>query len=132
MTDRFVLSDRERDAVLRLDAVQRYNYFIKRVADWEAAWGLWNDGWALAGDEDKRTGFPLWPAREYAQACAVEDWTPYRPKRIALADLMSELLVRLQEEGVLVAVFPIPSGKGMLVEPREVAASLCAECQQYE
>lgn len=132
MRDRLVVSDKERDAVLKLDAAQRYSYFIKRVADWEAAWGLWDDGWALVGDDDGRTGFPLWPAREYAEGCAAGEWAAYRPEQIALTDLMSELLVRLRDDGVLVGVFPTLANKGMLVEPNEVAAGLRAECRQYE
>ena len=132
MVDRLVVSDKEMKAVLGLDAAKRHSYFIKRVADWEAAWGLWDDGWALVGDDEGRTGFPLWPAREFAEACAAEEWAAYRPERIALADLTGELLVSLREDGVLVGVFPTPSSKGMLVEPSELAASLLTECQQYE
>ena len=132
MADRLVVSDQERNAVLRLDAAQRYAYFIKRVVDWEAAWGLWDDGWALVGGDDGQTGFPLWPAQEYAQACAIGEWATCRPEQIALSDLTSELLVRLREDSVLAAVFPTPSSKGMLVEPDELTASLRAECEDYE
>ena len=118
--------------MLRLDAAQRYSYFIKRVADWQAAWGLWDDGWAMVGDDDGRTGFPLWPAREYADACASGEWAAYRPEQISLADLTSELLVRLREGGVHVGVFPTSSSKGLLVQPNELATSLRAECDRYE
>ena len=132
MVNRLIVSDEERDAVLKLDAAQRYSYFVKRVADWEAAWGLWEDGWALVGGDDGRTGFPLWPAREYAWACAAGEWAGYRPGQIAIGDLVGEVLSRLQAEGVLVGVFPTPTGKGMLVEPNELGSSLRAECERYE
>jgi len=132
MANRLIVSDKERDAVLRLDAARRHAYFVKRVADWEAAWGLWADGWAMVRDDDARTGVPLWPAREFAEACATGEWTGYRPEPIALGALMNELLLRLLDDGVLVGVFPTPASRGMLVMPDELAASLRAECRQYE
>ena len=45
-------SPKEVEAVLRLDGPARYQHFLKRVVDTEAAWGLWKDGWALMADEN--------------------------------------------------------------------------------
>ena len=60
-------SEREIRAVLLLDSSKRFSHFVKRVADEERAWGLWNSGWALMATEDGRQVFPLWPASEYAE-----------------------------------------------------------------
>src|SRR4051812_31525339 len=65
------------EAVLRLDATARHTHFVKRVVDAELVWGLWKDGWALMADETGQQVFPLWPAREYAELCAVADWEGY-------------------------------------------------------
>lgn len=132
MNDRLVVSRRELDAVLRLDADQRVSYFIKRVVDWQTAWGLREDGWALVGDDGGRTGFPLWPALEFASAFAAGEWASFRPEPIALADLMGELLPRLQRDGLLLAVFPTPALQGPFLAPDDLAARLRTEGLRYE
>ena len=42
------------DNVINLTASERYDYFIRKVADFEEVWGLKDaEGWALMGSEDK-------------------------------------------------------------------------------
>jgi hypothetical protein len=120
------------DAVLRLDGPKRHSHFVKRVVDEERAWGLWKDGWALMEDDGGQQVFPLWPAREYAERCAVAAWAGYVPEEIELDDLLSELLPKLGERGVLAGVFPTPSGKGVTVTATELISALEAEKQNYE
>ena len=132
MVDRPVVSDLEMKSVLKLDAAQRYSYFIKRVADWEVAWGLWDDGWALVRDDDGRTGLPLWPTQEFAQACALGEWEKYRPQMVALSDLIDDLILRLRDDGLFVGVFPTPGSRGMLVAPCDMGDALRAECERYQ
>ena len=132
MADRLIVSGKEKDSVLQLDAAGRYSYFVKRVADWESAWGLWREGWALVGDDAGRAAFPLWPAREFAEACVSGLWEGYEPDEIRLEDLIGELVPQLESDGVSAAVFPTPSNRGMLVPPSKLAANLSAEWEQYE
>jgi hypothetical protein len=44
-------SPKEVESVLKLGGFARFKHFIKRVADEERAWGLWNDGWARLSSE---------------------------------------------------------------------------------
>ncbi len=53
------LSEREIEAVVGLDAAQRYAHFIKRVADLELVWSLWQDGWALTGSDKNHQLVPV-------------------------------------------------------------------------
>jgi hypothetical protein len=132
MASRLVVSEKEMDDVLKLDGQQRYDYFIKRVADWEQAWGLWQDGWALFADDGGRGAFPLWPAREYAESCMTGEWSSYRPTEIQLEDLVGELLGRLASDGTLVVAFPTPQSKGVVVDAERVRADLLEECEKYD
>ena len=132
MAERLVISEKEKESVIRLHAPKRYSYFIKRVGDWESAWGLWQDGWALVGDDADRTAFPLWPAREFAEACASGPWANYEPEEITLDDLLGELLPQLEKDDVSAAIFPTPSDRGMLVRPSTLAKNLSSESEQYE
>jgi hypothetical protein len=119
------------EAVLALPAKERYGHFIKLVADSEEAWGLRSGaGWSLAGDEDQ-AAFPLWPQQPYAKACATGEWSDSVPEAIDLEDMML-LLDKLEEQGLSVAVFPTPQGKGVVVSPGELRQHLDAELQRYE
>ncbi len=123
---------KEIEAVLRLDGSTRYKHFVKRVVDDELAWGLWKDGWALMADGSGQSVFPLWPAREYAELCAVGDWDGYVVEEIALADLIDELLPKLAEREVRPAVFPTPAGKGVTPSASELREALRSEMENYE
>lgn len=125
-------SEREIQAVLRLDGPERFSHFVKRVADEERAWGLWNDGWALMADTHGTQVFPLWPASEYAELHRTGEWAAYEPREIPLDDLLEELIPRLAEKGLLPGVFPTPTGQGVTPGPEELASALRRELENYE
>lgn len=122
---------KQMEAVLALPGPRRFEHFVKVVADWQQAWGLYHDGWALAAAEEGVPVLPLWPAKEYAQMCAAGEWAGHEPTAIPLDALMDELLATLKRDGVLVGVFFTPSGKGVTVPPDELFAALGAELQNY-
>ncbi len=126
-------SAQEMQAVLSLSGAQRYERFVKEVADWEEAWGLFQNGWALASNStDERKVFPLWPSQEYARACAKDIWERFEPTPIALDDLVNDLLPKLQRDGALVGVFYTPEGKGVTRQPSDLAEDLRRESAEYE
>ncbi|WP_312835253.1 DUF2750 domain-containing protein [Comamonas sp.] len=100
------------DSVLALPDKKRFDHFVKVVADRQEIWGLYLDGWALAATNDGVTVFPLWPAKEYAQLCAVSEWEGYEPRLITLAELMEDLFPKLKKDGVLPGVFSSLRVKG--------------------
>ena len=123
---------KEIEGVLRLDGAARFAHFMKRVADEQLAWGLRADGWALMVDDEGQSAFPIWPAREYAALCAVDDWAGYHPTLIPVDELMSEWASRLKGRAVRPAVFPTPTGKGVVVSVDEFCEALRSELSQYE
>lgn len=120
------------EAVIKLPAPKRYDHFVKVVADWQEAWGLYSDGWALAETSNGERVFPLWPARAYAELCAVGDWDGYEPSPIPLEDLMNELLPNLKEDGVQAGVFFVPDVGSVTVEIDLVLEDLRNELRKYE
>ena len=95
------MNQRQFEAVVGLPGARRFEHFIEVVADRQQAWGLFKDGWALAAADDGTGVFPLWPAKEYAQVCAENEWIGYEPRAISLRDLMDMLLPKLTVDGVL-------------------------------
>jgi hypothetical protein len=117
---------------LGLPAPKRYPHFIKVAADQREVWGLFSGGWALAETSDGKPSFALWPAREYAELCAWDDWSGYEPRAIELDTLIEVLLPKLVESHTLAGVFPTPSEKGTTPDFDQLKADLLAELARIE
>jgi Protein of unknown function (DUF2750) len=131
--ERFVRTDPKRiEAVLALPGIKRFEHFIKVVADTQEVWGLYQDGWALAATDDGKSVFPLWPAEEYAQLCAVGEWDGQTPRAITLSEFTEELLPNLKRDGVLPCVFFTPTSKGVTPSVDELMSALQAELRNYD
>jgi hypothetical protein len=74
------LKEEEFDSVRRLPARERYKYFIKKAADSQTVWSLWNNGWALLGD-DEGEAVPVWPHAKFAEAFALGEWDGYTARK---------------------------------------------------
>lgn len=124
-------SKAEIQSVLRLDGPQRFRHLVKRAADEECVWGLWNDGWALMAEDDGTQVLPIWPASEYADLSRVGEWEAYSPKAINLYELLDKLLPTLQEEDVRIGIFPTPEGRCVVPRTDEFIDAIRQELQRY-
>lgn len=124
-------SQKKIDAILSLPGEDRYKHFVKVVVDTEQAWGLYQDGWAMASTDDDQLVFLLWPAEEYARLCAVNEWKNYQAKPITLQDLMQSLLPKLKQKEELPGIFYTPSGKGVTPTIEGIEESLKEEMSKY-
>lgn len=121
----------EIENVSKLGGPDRYRYLVKKVADTEAVWSLWRDGWALAADDILRTLVPVWPHSTYAARCATGPWSGYETRDIPLRDFIDRWLPGMVRDGRLVAAFPTPEGKGLEVDPLRMRDDLAEELEQY-
>ena len=117
--------------MIALPGPKRFAHFVKAIVDREELWGLYDGGWALASTDDGTSVFPMWPAEEYAQLCAENEWRSYEPRSISLAGLLNDLLPKLQRDGVLPGVFMTPTSKSSTLSVEELIAALDAELQKY-
>jgi len=108
------IDTRQLQAVVMLPGPQRYEYFVKRVAESGVVWSLYRQGWALAKKEDGTLVFPLWPDSEFAQVCADYEWTGYAPQSFALDELLEELLPQLEQDGIVTGVFYTPGARDVM------------------
>lgn len=125
------ISKKQIDAITSLPGEKRFEHFIKVVVDGEQAWSLYQDGWALASNDEGVVVFPLWPAKEYARLCAENEWSGYEARAIPLDDLMGVLLPKLKGDKVLPGVFFTPSSKGVTPSIDELMAALEEELENY-
>ena len=108
------IDTRQVQAIVMLPGPQRYEYFVKRVAETGVVWSLFRQGWALAKKEDGALVFPLWPDREFATICADYEWTGYDPASFALDELVDELLPQLEQDGIVTGVFYTPGARDVM------------------
>ncbi|GBC59404.1 hypothetical protein DENIS_0343 [Desulfonema ishimotonii] len=118
--------------LLKMSGKERFLYFVRKVADFEEVWGLFADGWAMTADNEGRKAIPFWPEKDFSNLCAEGAWKNYNSKQIKLDKFMSKWLPGMEKDGVLVAIFPTPKNKGVIIQPKELSASLEEEIEQYE
>lgn len=126
-----IVSNEEINNVLHLSGEKKYKYFLNFVCDSEKAWGLYNDGWALAADDNGQVVFPLWPAKLYAKMASADKWADYKPKSISLKNLVEKLAHNLDKDLLLFGVFYTPNNKGIVISPLELAEDICNELEKY-
>jgi len=125
-------NETEIEAVLSLDAPKRYEHWIKRVADQEVVWSLWQErGWALASNGAGRQLVPVWPHSKYAALCAVGVWVDCQPKAITLDVWLARWIPGMERDQQLVAVFPTTKEKGVCVDPKRLETDLRNELENY-
>lgn len=95
---------------------RRYQYFIKSLIKENAAWGLYQDIWAIDELDDGTPVFPIWPSSSYAAKCSTDIWKDCDPKKIELEFLLTLVLPRLKKYGILLGVFPSSTDHGMVIE----------------
>jgi Protein of unknown function (DUF2750) len=111
--------------ILALPPAARYASFVQLTADWEETWGLKDDnGWIVRGSDSNEETFPLWPHATFARLCAHGTWEGAVPERISLDDLLDDLLPLLEEDAIVVEVFPTPEGPGTVTTARELRQEL--------
>ncbi len=117
-------SKKKIDNILGLTDHDRYLYFVRKVADMEEVWGLYDDGWALLGDKNGLEVVPFWPEEAFAQLCGIDQWKGYRPKSIRLDDFLQKWLPGMEGDGRHLNVFYTNLSRGLIKSPGKLAADL--------
>lgn len=126
-----ISNEKEINAIISLAGPERFFRFVKVVADRQEVWGLYREGWALAQSDEGEKVFPLWPAREYAELCAVSEWDGYKAEPIELENFLNNLLPQLAIDGVLPGVFYTPTDKGVTPSVNILKAAIEKELENY-
>lgn len=100
------MNKKEFEGVIKQPPNIRYEYFIKKVVDFEEVWGLYNDGWATAQDEEGNTLIPFFPKEEFAEIYAKNEWSGCKAKPIDLDDFIDKWLIGMERDGVKPSIFP--------------------------
>lgn len=118
-------------SVFSLSSEERYKHFVKVIADWEEVWGLYDEGWAISETDDGLKTFPCWPAKEYAQQCAIDTWSNYEAISISTDEFIEEFLKDLENKSIYISVFPNIEGHCIVQDASELANDLRDELELY-
>ena len=121
---------KEVEHVIKLDDRKKYEYFVKKVADFEVLWSLAeDDGFASVGEDDFLK-IPLWPKKEFAELCISDEWSSYHCATIDLYDFLEEWIPNLKEDGCGVSLFWY-EGAGIEVDLDDLKRDLQIELEKY-
>jgi hypothetical protein len=127
------VNDKELAAVSALSGPKRYAYLVGNVADWEEIWALRGAaGFILVAGPDEKELVPVWPHRSFAEAWSAANGGEHQAVAISLNDWLQKWTPGLKNDNRGVAVFPVPSGQGVIVTPDRLHEDLVSECSQYE
>ncbi|WP_240458732.1 DUF2750 domain-containing protein [Virgibacillus sp. Bac330] len=99
------MNNKEIEIISNLSGIKRYEYFIKKVVDFEEVWGLYEGGWAISESENGEPLMPFWPKKEFANLCAINEWNNYKAKHIELEDFIQEWLPGMKKDGFKPSIF---------------------------
>lgn len=124
------MNTKEFDAVIKLPAQKRYEYFIKKVADYEELWGLYDNGWAITEDDQGNKMIPFWPKKEYADFCAKDEWKGYDSESIDLYEFINDWLPNMKLEKIKPSIFLNDKGS-IVLEIENLINDLEYELENY-
>lgn len=121
-------------SILKLPNTDRYDHFLKEVWEEQAVWSLKSpEGWVLIGDGKSDLKYlPIWPKRDYAQLCAVDEWSDTIPTPIAIEDWILRWLPEMERDNDRLSVFPTAESPGLIVPPSGHRNDLLAFASQAE
>ena len=123
---------KEIENILKLNPFDHYQYFIRKIADWEIAYTLiFPDGdYAISIINDKKI-FPIWCAKEFAELTKNDGWENCEVLELTFDDFEETLFDYIDENHLLINVFPTDK-TGFVVSLEEFARDLKDELEQYQ
>lgn len=127
-----VVHPKEIESVTSLEPIERYRYFLKKVADSEELYLLEHENGEYATSElDGSILIPLWSAKEFAELCKINDWGKCNIKEISLENFEDEIIDIITESSYLINIFPVFERTGFIVDVDEFALDLSDELKNY-
>ena len=114
----------DQQALLALDADQRYDHFIQAVVAAGELWILRDAEGCMLLTADDDECIPVWPSAELAQMWAEQEWAGCQPEAISVKRWLDNWGKGMTEDGLAVAVFPLPEAIGVVEDPADVAEAL--------
>ncbi|OIN13813.1 DUF2750 domain-containing protein [Oceanisphaera psychrotolerans] len=117
----YTLTDADKAAAQNMRDDERFNHFVSRVCEHDELWILTDEhGCMMLTSDDDEDCIPVWPHADYAKEWAVDDWSQCKPEALTLQVWLNRWVPGMEDDELLVAVFPTSDATGVVVEPREL------------
>ncbi len=117
----YTLTDADKTAAQNMRDDERFNHFVSRVCEHDELWILTDEhGCMMLTSDDDEDCIPVWPHADYAKEWAVDDWSQCKPEALTLQVWLKRWVPGMEDDELLVAVFPTSDATGVVVEPREL------------
>lgn len=127
------MNSKEIENVIKLEPFKRYEYFIKKVADFEQLWTIVDeDGDYAISEVDEFSLITFWPAEEFVSLDLQEGWADCTPLKLTLDDLRDNIFDVINSENYLINVFPVNGKSGFVVDLAEFSRDLNEELDKIE
>jgi hypothetical protein len=112
----------------------RFEYTVKRIADWETLWTIADesDSLGMLTDDAKNVIFPIWPFKEFAQLYCTGEFANYKPMVIELSDFLDEYLPDYEKKNYKLSLLPLPTKRGEVMDISMFREALNNELDKIE
>ena len=118
--------------ISKLEPSKRYNYFIKKVVDFNEMYLLENKVGLATYIYENKVYVPIWSEYEIAGTFINEDFSACTVEKIDLDELLNDLLPMLKEQSIGIAVFPVDNDRGIICECDFIEKDIKDEMCKYE
>ncbi|MCL6265158.1 DUF2750 domain-containing protein [Flagellimonas myxillae] len=127
------LNSKEIESVSKLEPFKRYNYFIKKIADFEEIWTIVDKHGELAlSDIEENTLISFWTAEAFIKSNLYGNWENCIPFKITLDDFEDIFAPLIVDNNYLINVFPVNGKSGFVVNLDEFIRDLNDELEKYQ
>lgn len=125
------MNNEEINYVSRLNPLERYQYFIKKIADQENFYIMTKDEEIHIQEINEYKFITLWSHREYSLNCLLDEWADKGVYKETIGEI-NQILESNLRENIVVNVFPIkPYSIGFAVSIEELIRDLNYELEKY-
>ncbi|WP_066439796.1 DUF2750 domain-containing protein [Chryseobacterium sp. CCH4-E10] len=127
------MNPKEKENILKLEPFKRYQYFIKKIADFEELWTIIdeNGDYAISQIDDVEF-ISFWSAEEFIASNLDNGWENCKPLKITLEDLEENIFDVIAAENYLINIFPINGRSGFIVSLDEFTRDLQEELDKIQ
>ncbi len=130
-----MINKKELDAIVKLDPLARYKYFIKRIADFEELYSIGEDENPWVIEYGGKLALALWPFKEFVEYYKEQrdDFDDSFPLKMSINEFNLEGINRLKKNGIhIVDIFPIDKNSGRLISVDIFFEDLNIELNNYK
>ena len=130
------VSKQELEAVTALSPEKRYNYFVKRICDWEQVWTLYEDDCIVLNEaKNGKLYILLFPFKDFAEhyATNTRGMKGVSYKSFEINEFLETIIKKLQANNVSNAlVFPVANDYGLNVSMTDMVKDIQSELENYK